>query len=60
MTEFVKAASLQEPPSGSTKAVEIGGTAVALYNLGGTGFATANTCPHRGGPLGSRGVSFYN
>ena len=52
MAKFVKVASLQELPPGSAKAVEIGGTAIALYNLDGAVFATSNTCPHRGGPLG--------
>ncbi len=52
MAEFMKVATLQELPPGSAKAVEVAGNAVALYNLDGTVFATANTCPHRGGPLG--------
>jgi len=52
MAEFVKAAALQDLPPGSAKAVEIAGKSVALYNVGGSVFATANTCPHRGGPLG--------
>ena len=52
MAEFVKVATLRELPPGSAKAVEIGGKAVALYNVDGTVFATANTCAHRGGPLG--------
>jgi nitrite reductase/ring-hydroxylating ferredoxin subunit len=52
MAEFVKVATLKELPPGSAKAVEAGGKTVALYNLNGSVFATANTCPHRGGPLG--------
>ena len=52
MAEFVKVATLRELPPGSAKAVEIAGKAVALYNIDGTVFATANTCAHRGGPLG--------
>jgi len=52
MAEFVKVASLSELPHGSAKAVEVAGKAVALYNLGGEVYATENTCPHRGGPLG--------
>ena len=52
MEEFVKAASLAELPPGSAKAVEVSGKAIALYNVGGEVFATDNTCPHRGGPLG--------
>jgi nitrite reductase (NADH) small subunit len=52
MAEFVKVASLSELPPGSAKGVEVSGKALALYNLGGSVFATDNTCPHRGGPLG--------
>ncbi len=52
MADFVKVATLKDLPPGSAKAVEAGGKSVALYNLNGSVFATANTCPHRGGPLG--------
>ncbi len=52
MGEFVKVATLSELPPGTAKTVEARGTPLALYNVGGTVRATANTCPHRGGPLG--------
>ena len=52
MAEFVKVAMLSELPPGTAKAVEVGGNPVALYNVGGKVYATTNTCPHRGGPLG--------
>jgi nitrite reductase/ring-hydroxylating ferredoxin subunit len=52
MAGFVKVATLAELPPGAAKAVEVQGTPVALYNRGGTVYATTNTCPHRGGPLG--------
>jgi len=52
MGEYVKAATLSDLPPGTAKTVEIQGTAFALYNADGTVCATANTCPHRGGPLG--------
>lgn len=52
MADFVKVATLSELPPGTAKAVEVGGNSVALYNVAGTVYATANTCPHRGGPLG--------
>lgn len=52
MGAFVKVATLAEVPAGKAKSVEVKGGAVALYNVGGTIYATANTCPHRGGPLG--------
>ena len=52
MAEFVKVASLSELAPGSAKAVEVKGTAIALFNVQGTIYATDNTCLHRGGPLG--------
>jgi len=52
MADFVKIATLAEMPAGSAKAFEVRGTPIALYNVDGTLFATSNTCPHRGGPLG--------
>ena len=52
MAEFVKVASLADLPPGSAKTVEAGGRTLALYNVGGSVFATDDTCPHRGGSLG--------
>lgn len=52
MADFVKVAMLPEVPPGAARAIDVGGTPVALYNVGGTLYATHNTCPHRGGPLG--------
>ena len=52
MAGFLKVATLSEVPGGSAKAVDAGGTPLALYNVGGRIYATTNTCPHRGGPLG--------
>ncbi len=52
MADFVKVATLSEVPEGSAKSVDVGGTPVALYNVGGSIHATSNTCPHKGGPLG--------
>ena len=52
MGEYLKAATLSDLPPGTTKTVEVRGTPLALYNDDGTVCATANTCPHRGGPLG--------
>ncbi len=52
MADPVKVATLSEVPEGTAKTVDVRGTPVALYNVGGTLYATTNTCPHRGGPLG--------
>ena len=52
MAEMVKVATLAEIPAGTAKSLEVKGNAIALYNVDGTLYATANTCAHRGGPLG--------
>ena len=52
MSDFVRVSSLAELQPGQARTVEVGGNAVALYNVGGTVYATSNTCAHRGGPLG--------
>jgi nitrite reductase (NADH) small subunit len=52
MPDFVKVASLSELPAGSARTVEVAGQSIALYNVSGRIHATANVCPHRGGPLG--------
>ena len=52
MANYMKAATLSDLPEGTAKSLQIGGATIALYNLGGKIFATGDTCPHRGGPLG--------
>ena len=52
MAEFKKAAKKSEVQAGSARTVSVDGVDVALFNVDGTVYATANTCPHRGGPLG--------
>ncbi len=49
---FVDVARLEELPAGTSKIVWIGDRTVALFNVGGTVYATDNNCPHSGGPLG--------
>jgi len=52
MGQFVRVASkaeLDELEGG--KLVEVGGRAIAIFNLGGRYYAIDNVCPHRGGPL---------
>ncbi|MBV8513708.1 MAG: Rieske (2Fe-2S) protein [Acidobacteria bacterium] len=49
---FVRAAAATEIPVGTIKEVNIGRTALAVANIGGTYHAINNTCLHRGGPLG--------
>ena len=52
MSEFVRAIGVADLPPGQCAEVSVGGTAVALFNVKGTFYATSNTCIHRGGPLG--------
>lgn len=44
-------ASISDLKPGESKAVKIGETEIALFNLNGQFYAIQNTCPHRGGPL---------
>jgi nitrite reductase/ring-hydroxylating ferredoxin subunit len=48
----VRAAAVEEVPTGEGRVVEAGGRAVALFNVDGRFYALDNACPHRGGPLG--------
>jgi nitrite reductase/ring-hydroxylating ferredoxin subunit len=52
MAVLTKVAQKSEIPAGTSKVVEVGGKAVALFNCEGTFYAIENTCKHRGGPLG--------
>ena len=40
-----------ELPPGSSARVEAFGTEIAVFNVDGRVYATANACPHHGGPL---------
>src|SRR5256885_294848 len=52
MGEWVRAATVSDLPPGSCTEVRVGGRPLALYNVGGSFYATSNVCLHRGGPLG--------
>ena len=49
MAEFVKAASLSELSPGSAKVVEVAGKTLALFNVGGTIYATTTRACSRAG-----------
>jgi len=49
---FERVAKIAELTVGSVGEFQVGGTAVALANVGGTIYAINNTCLHEGGPLG--------
>ncbi|HKE00415.1 MAG TPA: Rieske 2Fe-2S domain-containing protein [Planctomycetota bacterium] len=57
MPTFVRAATATEIPAGSGRCVDVQGAQVAVFNVGGTFLAIANTCPHRGGPLAEGDLS---
>jgi nitrite reductase/ring-hydroxylating ferredoxin subunit len=52
MNDFIDVASVTEIPQGRVKAVTAGDRKIALSHTAKGIFATDNTCPHRGGPLG--------
>jgi len=51
MSKFVKVATVEEIPAGSSKLVEIGTVRIALFNLEGEFHAIEDVCTHDGGPL---------
>jgi nitrite reductase (NADH) small subunit len=52
MGDWVRVTGASELAPGACMEASVGGRPVALYNVDGTLYATTNTCPHRGGPLG--------
>ncbi len=48
---FTKIADATDLPPGTAVAVDFNGETVALFNVGGTIYAIADTCPHLGGRL---------
>lgn len=48
----VPVASAADVRPGEGRVVEAGGQTLALFNIEGRFYAIANSCPHRGGPLG--------
>ncbi len=49
---LVKVAEVAHVPAGAAKVVHAEGKTLALFNVGGTFYATDNKCTHVGGPLG--------
>ena len=52
MSSLVKVMGANELKPGENKVVNVNGSEIALFNVDGQFHAIANTCPHRGGPLG--------
>lgn len=51
MAEFVKVATKDQVPVGSSKLIEIEYVRIALFNLDGDFYAIEDVCTHDGGPL---------
>jgi len=49
---FVEVANVDDLPVGRARVCTIGEQRIALYHTSKGFFASENTCPHRGGPLG--------
>lgn len=52
MEDFLEIAVVGELPAGRAKSVMIGDRKIALFHTSSGFFASENSCPHRGGPLG--------
>jgi nitrite reductase/ring-hydroxylating ferredoxin subunit len=51
-SDYLPAARLEELPPGTARIVQFDDRLVALFNIDGAVYATDNSCPHSGGPLG--------
>ena len=51
MGQFVKVAKTSQIEDQCAKCVEVGGHAIALFNVGGEFYAIDDLCPHAEGPL---------
>jgi nitrite reductase/ring-hydroxylating ferredoxin subunit len=47
MAEFVKVAEISEIPAGEGRAFTVGDREIAIFNIGGTFYATDDTCTHQ-------------
>lgn len=51
MSEFLKIATVDEIPAGSSKLIQIEDVRIALFNLDGEFYAIEDVCTHDDGPL---------
>lgn len=51
MSSWLDVANVDQFPPGTRRVVDVDGTAVAVFNLGGEYFAIRDVCPHDGGEL---------
>ncbi len=59
MSKLVKVLEKEELPDGTGKLVPVEGKVLAIFRVNGDYFATANSCLHRGGPLGEGDLDDY-
>jgi 3-phenylpropionate/trans-cinnamate dioxygenase ferredoxin component len=57
LPRFVKVAEKSDLTDGVSKVVNVEGRSIALFRVKDEYFALANTCLHRGGPLGEGSLS---
>ncbi len=58
-TEWIRVTAAADIPPREGRAVKLGDTVVAIFNLGDRFVAIENRCPHRGGPLADGIVSSH-
>ncbi|MDD2701333.1 MAG: non-heme iron oxygenase ferredoxin subunit [Sideroxydans sp.] len=51
MSPWLDVARVEEIAPGTCRVIDVDGTAVAVFNLGGEFFAIKDACPHDGGEL---------
>ena len=51
MAEMIRVADRLDVKPGTAIAVDVGGTSVAIFNVGGRYYAIGNACSHHGAPL---------
>ena len=59
MAEWARVCTLRELPEGARRVVEIEGTDVAVFNIGGQLHAIEDVCTHDGGELASGELDGY-
>lgn len=57
--QILRVADLNEIADGSSKIVNASGRSIAIFRINNQYFAVANSCLHRGGPLGEGEVRNY-
>jgi len=52
MSNWIRVATTDDLPEGSSRELVVGDQIIALFNVAGDVFALDGVCPHQGGPLG--------